>query len=213
MTTFSVRKINLLLAGLLAAAAGLAPALRAQDAAPTGDKGRFIYTLTVTDKVRVEVFQEPDLTTVGRIDASGNINLPLILDIHLAGLTVDQAQAAIESAYVTKRFLRHPQVTISIDEYAPREVTIMGQVKNPSRYLLPLESTWSVVDLVSKAGGFTDTAKGSDVSITRYAPDGTKTVTKVDVDSIIKGKKSAKTIDNSQLLQPGDIVFVPESII
>ncbi len=161
----------------------------------------------------MEVFQEGDLTTVGRVDASGNVNLPLIGDIHLAGLTVAQAQAAVEKAYVTKRYLRHPQVTISIDEYAPREVTIMGQVKNPSRYVLPLESTWSVVDLVSKAGGFTDTAKGSDVSITRYAPDGTKTVTRVDVDSIIKGKKSAKTIDSSQLLQPGDIVFVPESII
>jgi polysaccharide biosynthesis/export protein len=213
MTTSSVRKTSLLLAGLFAAAAGFAPALRAQDAQPAEGRTRFIYTLTVTDKLRVEIFQEGDLTTLGRVDASGNINLPLIGDIHLAGLTVDQAQAAVESAYVTKRFLRHPQVTISIDEYAPREVTIMGQVKNPSRYLLPLESTWSVVDLVSKAGGFTDTAKGSDVSITHYAPDGTKTVTKVDVDSIIKGKRSAKTIDNSQLLQPGDIVFVPESII
>jgi len=212
MLTFPFRKIRPLLAVLLAAAA-LAPAARSQDAKPPAEKPRFIYTLTVTDKVRVEIFQEGDLTTIGRVDASGNVNLPLIGDIHLAGLTVDQAQKAIESAYIDKRYLRHPQVTISIDEYAPREVTIMGQVRTPSRYELPLESTMSVVELVTKAGGFTDTAKGTDVSVTHYAPDGTKTTVRVDIESIIKGKKSAKSSDSSLLLQPGDIVFVPERII
>jgi len=212
MITCFTRTLRPLLAGLLAAAA-FAPAGRAADAAPASAKPRFIYTLTVTDKVRVEVFQEGDLTTITRVDATGNVNLPLIGDIHLAGLTVEQAQKAVAAAYIDGRYLRHPQVTISIDEYAPREVTIMGQVRTPSRYELPLESTMSVVDLVTKAGGFTDTAKGTDVSVTHYAPDGTKTTVKVDIESIIKGKKSAKSNDNSLLLQPGDIVFVPESII
>lgn len=71
----------------------------------------------------------------------------------------------------------------------------------------------SVVDLVTKAGGLTDTAKGSAVVVTHYDADGKKITVKVDVEGIIKGKKSARSSDNSLLLQPGDIVFVPESII
>jgi len=207
-------KALLLLACLAAAQPWLAPAARAQSPAKAAEeKPRFIYTLTITDKLRIEIFQESDLTCSTRVDASGNVDLPLVGSVHLANLTVEQAQKTVESAYINGRYLKHPECTISIDEYAPREVTIQGQVRNPSRYLLPLESTMSVVELVTKAGGFTDTAKGGDVVITHYSPDGTKTVIRVDVDSIIKGKKSARASDNSLLLQPGDIVFVPERII
>jgi polysaccharide export outer membrane protein len=206
MTTSSLRHPLILIAVLLAGAVfGPLPRARA-------DKPRYVYTITVADKVRVEVFQE-DLTALEHVDALGNLNLPLLGTVHVAGLTVDQAQAAIAKDYVDRKFLRHPQVTISIDEYAPREVTIQGQVRNPNRYLLPMESTMTVVELVTKAGGFTDIAKGSQVKITRFAPDGTKTVIIVDVDAIIRGKSSAKAADNSLLLQPGDLVYVPESII
>ena len=212
MKTSTMPKTLILFAGLLAGAP-LSPALRADADKPAAEKPRFVYALTVADKVRVEVFQEEDLTSLQHVDALGNINLHLIGNIHVAGLTVDQAQKAIASAFIDKKFLRHPQVTVSIDDYAPREVTIQGQVRNPNRYLLPMESTMSVVELVTKAGGFTDIAKGSKVMITRFAPDGTKTVIIVDVDSIIRGKSSAKATDNSLLLQPGDIVYVPESLI
>ncbi len=198
---------------LFAALAAFAAPAHAQTPKPMAGSTGYVYTLTITDKLRVEVFSEPDLTTITRVDATGNINLPLVGDIHLADLTVNQAQEAVQNAYIGKRYLRHPQVTISIEEYAPREVTIQGQVRNPSRYELPLESTWSVVDLVTKAGGFTDTAKGSNVIVTHYTPDGTKIVTHMDIESIIKGRKSSKSVDNSQQLQPGDIVFVPEKII
>ena len=211
MKTSSLPKLILLLGGLIAAAP-LGAVLRADSDKPA-EKPHFIYTLTVADKVRIEVFQEDDLTSMQHVDALGNVNLHLIGDLHVAGLTVDQAEKLIAKTYVEKKFLVHPQVTLSIDDYAPREVTIQGQVRSPNRYLLPMESTMSVVELVTKAGGFTDIAKGSQVTITRFAPDGTKTIIIVDVDSIIRGKKRAKAEDNSLLLQPGDIVYVPESLI
>ena len=130
----------------------------------------------------------------------------------MAGLSVSDAQHAIEKAYQEQRFLRNPQVTISIEEYAPREVSISGQVKSPGRYLLPIESTMSIVDLVTQAGGFTDIAKGTAVTVTPTAPNGTKQVITVDVQSLIQGKDQGKK-DDSLLLQPGDIIYVPERII
>jgi polysaccharide export outer membrane protein len=192
--------------------AGLLPA-RAADNTAINDKKNYVHTLALADRVRVVVYQEEDLASITRIDARGKINLPLIGEIAIGGLTVVDAQNAIENAYKDGRYLRNPQVTVSVEEYAPREVSIQGRVRNPGRYTLPIESTLTVVELVTKAGGIDDIGKGSAVTVTRIAPDGTKKVFTVDVDSIIRGKKDTKIDDTTLLLQPGDIVYVPERLI
>lgn len=205
-----------LLAALAAGPVGLfaADAPAAAPLTPPQPKPGFIYRLTVTDRVRISIFQEDDLAEIVRVDARGNINLKLVGDLHVAGLTVTEAQKAVEQAYRDGRFLRNPQATIAIEDYAPREVSIQGQVKAPGRYLLPIESTFSIVELVTKAGGLTDIAKGTSVVVTRIRPDGQKETYVIDVDSIIRGKKAANSGDNtSLLLEPGDIVYVPERII
>lgn len=177
------------------------------------NKKNYVHTLGLADRVRVAVYQEEDLTSLTRIDARGRINMPLLGEITIGGMTVVEAQAAIENAYKEGRFLRNPQVTISVEEYAPREVSIQGAIRSPGRYTLPVESTFTVVELVTKAQGITDIGKGTAVTITRILPDGTKKVFTVDVDSIIKGKKDTKVDDNSLMLLPGDIVYVPERLI
>jgi polysaccharide export outer membrane protein len=181
--------------------------------AQSTQKKNYVHTLALADRVRVAVYQEEDLTTLTRIDARGRVNLPLIGEITIGGLTIVEAQTAIENAYKDGRFLRNPQVTVTVEEYAPREVSIQGRIRNPGRYTLPIESTYTVVELVTKAGGIDDIGKGSAVTVTRIMPDGTKKVFTVDVDSVIKGRKDAKVEDTTLLLQPGDIVYVPERLI
>jgi polysaccharide export outer membrane protein len=177
------------------------------------DKKNYVHTLGLADRVRVAVYQEDDLTSLTRIDARGRINLPLLGEITIGGLTVVEAQAAIEHAYKEGRFLRNPQVTISVEEYAPREVSIQGAIRSAGRYTLPIESTLTVVELVTKAGGITDIGKGTAVTVTRILPDGTKKVYTVDVDSAIKGKRDTKSDESALMLMPGDIVYVPERLI
>ncbi len=181
--------------------------------AQSTQKKNYVHTLALADRVRVAIYQEEDLASVTRIDARGRINLPLIGEITIGGLTIVEAQTAIENAYKDGRFLRTPPVTVSVEEYAPREVSIQGRIRNPGRYTLPIESTYTVVELVTKAGGIDDIGKGSAVTVTRILPDGTKKVFPVDVDSVIKGKKDTKVEDTTLLLQPGDIVYVPERLI
>ncbi len=101
------------------------------------DKKNYIHTLTMADRLRVAVYQEDDLTTLVRVDARGHVNLPLLGEITIGGLTLVEAQTAIENAYKEGRYLRNPQVTINVEEYAVREVSISGQIRNPSRYTLP----------------------------------------------------------------------------
>lgn len=177
------------------------------------NKKSYIHTLGLADRVRISVYQEDDLTSLTRIDARGRVNMPLLGEIVIGGMTVVEAQGAIENAYKEGRFLRNPQVTISVEEYAPREVSISGAIRSPGRYSLPIESTLTVVELVTKANGITDIGKGTAVTVTRFLPDGTKKVYTVDVDSVIRGKKDTKTDESSLVLQPGDNVYVPERLI
>ena len=187
----------------------------AQTAASGNDaKGTYVHRLQLADRVRVAIYQEDDLTTLARVDSRGIVNLPLVQEVPIGGLTVVEAAELISTRYREGRFLRAPQVTVSVEEYAPREVSIHGQVKSPGRYTLPNESTYTVVELVTKAGGFTDIAKGTAVNVRRTLPDGSTTAFTVDVESIIKGKKNDPKLDAANiLLLPGDIVNVPERLI
>ena len=210
--------MNILLKTLMigaALAAVLAPARAEQAPARSNANRSQVYRIRATDKLRINIFQEDDLSTVSRVDAKGTVNLPLVGEIKVSGLSLDQAERVVESAYKDGLFLRKPEVTVAVEDYAPREVSIQGQVKNPGRYPLPVESTMSVLDLVTKAGGFTDTAQGTGVRVTRILPDGSTKVITLDVESLIKGRSNAKTNEdnNALLLEPDDIVYVPERII
>ena len=188
--------------------------LNAQSQTPvSATQSVLAYKVTLTDLLRVDIYQEEDLHALSRVDAKGKINLPLVGEVAVVGLTVSEAQKAVENAYRDGRYLRTPQVTINIESYAAREVSIQGQIRSPGRYPLPIETSMTVLELVSRAGGFTDTAKATAVSITRVSPDGKKQVYTIDVDSLLKGKDRANISDNSLMLEPGDIVFVPERII
>lgn len=179
------------------------PALRPQQS----------YIIALTDRLRISVYQEEDLSVITRVDAKGTVNLNLVGEVPIAGKTVSEAQKTIEAAYQDGHFLKNPQVTINIEEYAPREVSVQGMVRNPGRYPLPIEATMTVLELVTKAGGLTDTAKGTAITVTRISADGKKSVFSIDIESLIRGRDKAKATDNSLILLPGDIVYVPERII
>ncbi len=205
---------------LLFAASALSLALRAEETAPvstprpaSGTTTSPAYVLTNTDRISITIYQEEDLSRIARIDSQGRINLPLVGEVAISGLKVADAQAAIERAYQEGRYLRSPRVTITVEEYASREVSIQGQVRSPGRYPLPIESSMSILELVTRAGGFTDTAKGTSVRVTRILPDGSKKNFEVDVESLIKGRRGANVQDSSLVLEPGDIIFVPERLI
>jgi polysaccharide export outer membrane protein len=173
------------------------------------------YRIAVTDRLRIAVVQESDLDNIVRVDSKGCVNLTYVGQVLVAGMTINEAERTIENAYRDQRYLRNPQVTLNVEEYAPREVSIQGEVRSPGRYPLPVETVSTVLWLVTRAGGFTDTAKGTEVKVTRFAPDGRiSKVFVVDVESLIKGKTGKEKIEDTTLeLEPGDVVFVPQRII
>ena len=186
----------------------------AQDTPLQPDSRRaLLYTIAITDSLRVSVFGEDDLSRNSRVDARGMVNLPLIGEVKVFGLNLREAELAIATAYREGRYLRNPQVTITVEVYAIREISVQGQVKSPQRVVMPAESAMTVLEAVTRCGGFTDSAKGTEVRVTRVGPDGKVKVYTVDIDSLIKGKDRAKSEDDSLLLLPGDIIYVPERLI
>lgn len=196
----------------IAAVLLLPEAALAQETPPMDNTRAITYTVARTDRLRIAVFQEPDLSVISRVDAKGSVNLPLVGEVVVAGLNLAQAQARIENAYRDGRFLRAPQVTLNVEEYAPREISISGEVRNPGRLSLPVEAGMTVLEAITRAGGFTDTARGNAINITRILPDGTKEVYTVDVQSTIRGRARANVSDSTLILLPGDIVYVPQRI-
>lgn len=214
-------KTNLALNPLLALALGCAvlPADTsvAAEAAPAprpAEKQYVSYRITRFDRLSVSVFDEPGLT-VGqkKVEATGTIALTLIGEIRVVGLTILEAQAAIENAYRDGRFLRNPQVTITIDDYAPRTVSISGKINAPGRYEMPPDTAWTLKDLINKAGGFQETARGTKVRISRTMPDGSLKIFEKDVESLLRARSKANVADAAFALEPDDIVYVPEKII
>jgi polysaccharide export outer membrane protein len=199
---------------LLAALLGLSAA-HAQTTALAGsdEKKAIVYKICRTDKISITVVGEPDLNVGGkRVDANGNVGLAHVGEVKLAGLSVSQAQAAIENAYRDGRILRNPQVTINIEDYAPRTVSVSGMVKQPGTINLPPESIMTIKELILKAGSFSETANGAKVRVSRVLPDGTTKIFTLNVEAMLKGRES-KSADTAFVLEPDDIVYVPEKII
>jgi polysaccharide export outer membrane protein len=199
------------LATVLAASTGFGQSSPGAEAA---EKRSVVYKISRTDKVSIMIVGENDLNVVGkRVDANGYVNLNLVGQVRIAGLSVSQAQAAIEAAYRDGRILRNPQVNLNIEEYAPRNVSISGMVKSPGTISLPPETVMTIKELVLRAGGFTETANGSKVRVSRTTADGSLKVFTLNVDAVLKARDPGKSGDNSFVLEPDDIVYVPEKII
>lgn len=179
------------------------------------DKKFLAYRITRGDFVSVGVMGEGDLTAGRRrVEATGTVNLPLIAEIRLVGLTVLEAQEAIARAYREQRFLRNPQVTVTVDEYAARSVRVSGKVGQPGLVHMPPDIEFTLLDAISKAGGLGDTANGKSVRITRTLPDGSlKVIEGLDVETALKARNKTSLGDATFVLQPDDIIYVPERII
>ncbi|MCA1657750.1 MAG: polysaccharide biosynthesis/export family protein, partial [Verrucomicrobiaceae bacterium] len=114
------------------------------------------YVLSANDQVAVEVFGEDDLRTNGRLNAEGNLSLPLLGSVHLAGLNLTQATARVTELYA-RDYLVNPKVNVMLVSYAKRRFTILGQVNRPGSFEMPDGSPMGIdlLEAVAMAGGYT----------------------------------------------------------
>src|SRR4051812_43533996 len=164
------------------------------------------YVLSANDQVAVEVFGEDDLRTNGRLNAEGNLSLPLLGSVHLAGLSLTQATSRVTELYA-RDYLVNPKVNVSLVSYAKRRFTVLGQVNRPGSFEMPEGSATGIdlLEAIAMAGGYTRIAAPERISVRRHGAKGDE-VLKVDAKKLARGSTS-----NFKVI-PGDTITVAESI-
>ena len=158
------------------------------------------------DLLEVSVYNVPELATKTRVSSNGDIYLPLIDYVHVAGLTGDEAQAVIERRLSDGGFLNNPHVSLFVDEYASQGASVLGEVAKPGVY--PVLGEQRLLDLISAAGGFNEKA-GRSLTVThRNQPD--KPVTLTLARNITENPQSNVQVfpGDTIVVQHADIVYV-----
>ena len=177
---------------------------------PTG------YKLRYGDRVKITVRGEQDCTSEGRITNDGKIEIVHIGEVFVVGKSFKQAQELIEELYIKRKIFARPDVKIRITKYVERVVFLTGSVNRKGPYAFPPEvEAMNIVEVIARAGGFSDIARKNKVYVTRTFFDergnqtGSKTY-EIDVESMSSGSSSkAKRF----WIYPGDRIEVPERLL
>ena len=138
------------------------PGTMAQPAAYSPNSMDFPYTLGSGDRLRIVVFGQDGLTNSYVLDASGQIDMPLIGIVPARGLTTDQLAARIGDM-LRQGFVREPHVAVEVEAYRP--FFILGEVAQPGQY--PYTPNMTVETAVAIAGGFGPRGDHKSVLISR----------------------------------------------
>lgn len=162
----------------------------------------------------VFVAGETEISETKRIAENGFVSLPLLGRFSVKGLTVDELAQRLEAEYA-KNYFVNPTVEVSfvLDGNAGTVspwgfVTVLGRVNKSGRVNIPPTRDMTVSLAIQNAGGFSSSAKDTAIRITRILPDGTDKIIKVNLQNV--GAKGRHEDDIK--LNPGDVVYVPESI-
>lgn len=159
------------------------------------------YPLGAGDAIRVQVFQNPDLTIETRVSENGSISYPMIGSVELGGLSIALAEKKIADALQQGGFIQKPQVNIVLTQIRGNQVAVLGQVNRPGRFPLETANT-RLSDMLANAGGAT--IAGDDIVIVTGLRNGKSFRKQVDIPSLFLAEKPQDNI----VLQGGDSIFV-----
>lgn len=154
------------------------------------------------DVLEISVFDLPELSMKKRVAPDGTITLPLVGAVGISGLTSQQAEEQIATLLRAKDIVKDPQVTVFIETYVSRRVSVQGAVTKAGVYEMLGQRT--LLDMIGEAGGLNERA-GRRIFIYRPNADGTERRIEVDAEALVYEGDPSQNI----ALAPGDIVLIP----
>jgi polysaccharide export outer membrane protein len=158
------------------------------------------YVIGAEDVLQVLFWRDKDMSGEFIVRPDGKISVPLLNDVHAAGLTPEQLRAHIVEA--ARRYVEEPNATVVVKQINSRKVFITGSIEKPGTY--PLTSRTTVLQLIATAGGLKEYAKRGEIRILR-SDDGREVRLPFHYDRVISGKNLKQNVE----LKPGDTVVVP----
>lgn len=162
-------------------------------------------TLGAGDEIEISVWRHPDLDGAYKIDAQGEIFIPLAGVLQVDDVSALELRGRIVEAL--SEYLVNPQVNVTITARRSRKVHVLGEVEKPGLYNIG-EDTETLMRAVARAGGLTDDANSRRVFVLRHGLDQQEP-------EVYDFKSALRQGDFSQnpVLNPGDVVYVPVSFI
>ena len=161
------------------------------------------YRVMTGDILQITVFQVQDFNRDSQVDAAGNIALPLIGAVPVAGKTVREVESDIAQRLKAK-YLQNPQVLVAIKDAVGLRVAVQGAVKTPGVQQIRGDTT--LTNVIAQAQGFAETADKSSVLIIRNTDQG-RVAAKVDAGAILSGSAPDPRVYG------GDTIVVDDSFV
>lgn len=168
---------------------------------PTGDTAGQVlelFHLGPSDQIDISVWEEPALSSTVTVRPDGKISLPLIGSVDVAGKTPEEVEVELQERFRT--FLGDPIVVVIVVGFNSAQVSVLGEVASPGRYVL--DQKLSVLDVIAAAGGFTSYADTSNVIVLRPDESGIQRI-RVNIKDILDDES-----EDLLTLLPGDVVYV-----
>jgi polysaccharide export outer membrane protein len=160
------------------------------------------YQIGVHDLIEISVFQVPELSRTVRVNARGQISLPMIGAVDAGGLTAHELETVIAKK-LSENLLQDPQVSIFIKEFVSQRVVIEGKVKKTGVY--PISGRTTLLQALALAEGLDPLANENAVKIFRQHTDGRKEVMVFNLEEIRAGRVEDPAVKGN------DVVVVEEA--
>lgn len=147
------------------------------------------YVLGPNDQVLIRAPEAEEIDNRPfRVDGDGNINLPLVGRIHVAGMTLQELEADLVRRL--REYIREPQVFVQIVQYRSEPVFFVGLFARPGAY--PLQGNRSLIEMLTAVGGLLPNADRH-IKITRQAEYGPIPLP----DAVVDPEKKVSTVEIS----------------
>ncbi len=170
----------------------------------TGDMGE--YLIGPGDTLNVFVWRQPELSQNVPVRPDGMISTPLVEDMVAVGKTPSQLAQDIEN--ILSEYIRSPEVTIIVQQFVgtfSAQIRVLGQAVNPGT--VPYRERMTLLDVMLEVGGLTEFAAGNRSRLVR-AVDGKSDEKRIRLDNLL----NRGDLDENLLVQPGDVIVIPEAI-
>jgi len=139
----------------------------------------------------------PNSVKGSRVDGSGNLQLPLVGNVPVVGLNLEEVQSRLRERYTT--YLKNPWVVVEIAEYRSQPLYLLGQFKVAGTYYMDRPLT--LLQGISLGGGLLDTANLRSARLIRD-----NSSQPVDIFALVENGSTTQNV----WLQPGDSIYVPD---
>ena len=158
------------------------------------------YVIGPEDLLQVSIWKNEAMSRTLPVRPDGKISLPLLHDIHAAGLTPLQLRDKIAAALA--EFMPSPEVSVTVMAVNSYRVSVLGEVQRPG--VLQLKAPTTVLEAIALAGGFRDFASPSKIVIFRKNGNGQTERLRFNYNRAVGGGG-----EENLALKSGDVVVVP----